>query len=468
MNEATNFNNFPAETLRLPDLPQEFERQQRNEALATKRARNVEWTKKMIWAYFWLLIFEGVLRKWILPSYSTPLTIIRDPVVMVIYFFAWRSGALSRNIFIPTLVVIAFSSLIISLFLPSSSMLTAFYGFRSSFLHLPLIFIMGRVFNMEDVKRFGYWILVLSVPLAILMVLQFLAPRTSIINAGLSGDFEQIYGAGGKIRPPATFSFVTGPIYFFGLVAVFLFNEQFSRAGEHQPKTLIIFSIAALLLAMSVSISRSLIANVGLVFIFAFIGVIFFQPKYLLRWLAGIFIMAILFVGASSVPLVNMGFRLLLARSEGAAQQNGRSVVGLDMADRVVYEFTQPVGAVFEAPLLGHGLGLGTNGGAAFAPPNAFFISQEGEWTRNVLECGPILGGAFILWRVCLTLFLAWTVMRCAKRGNILPLLLFAICGVLILYGIFPQPTALGFAAFTSGLCLASMKKPRRGLLKSY
>ncbi len=36
--------------------------------------------KKLFWAYFLLLIFEGALRKWILPQFSAPLLLVRDPI----------------------------------------------------------------------------------------------------------------------------------------------------------------------------------------------------------------------------------------------------------------------------------------------------------------------------------------------------------------------------------------------------
>ena len=46
--------------------------------------------KKLIWLYFLLLLFEGALRKWFLPSLSQGLLIIRDPVVIWIYYIAYN------------------------------------------------------------------------------------------------------------------------------------------------------------------------------------------------------------------------------------------------------------------------------------------------------------------------------------------------------------------------------------------
>jgi len=46
--------------------------------------------RRMIWRYFVLLIGEGALRKWILPSLGAPLLVIRDPLVLLIYLQAVR------------------------------------------------------------------------------------------------------------------------------------------------------------------------------------------------------------------------------------------------------------------------------------------------------------------------------------------------------------------------------------------
>ena len=48
--------------------------------------------KKLIWAYFLLLLFEGALRKWFLPGLSQGLLIIRDPIVIWIYFLAYQKN----------------------------------------------------------------------------------------------------------------------------------------------------------------------------------------------------------------------------------------------------------------------------------------------------------------------------------------------------------------------------------------
>ena len=53
--------------------------------------------KRLIWLYFFLLIFEGTLRKWVLPQFSDVLLVIRDPVALVIYYLALRARIFPRS-----------------------------------------------------------------------------------------------------------------------------------------------------------------------------------------------------------------------------------------------------------------------------------------------------------------------------------------------------------------------------------
>jgi len=71
---------------------------------------NTNRAKQLIWLYFWLLIIEGALRKWIVPSLSNPLLIIRDPVVILIYAVAASEGKFPRSAFIALILGLAFFS----------------------------------------------------------------------------------------------------------------------------------------------------------------------------------------------------------------------------------------------------------------------------------------------------------------------------------------------------------------------
>src|SRR5437016_963710 len=47
---------------------------------------------RLICAVYWLMIVEGVLRKWIWPQWGRQLFFIRDPLVIWIYLLVWSRG----------------------------------------------------------------------------------------------------------------------------------------------------------------------------------------------------------------------------------------------------------------------------------------------------------------------------------------------------------------------------------------
>src|SRR5216684_2649169 len=226
--------------------------------------------RQLIWLYLWLLLIEGALRKWVMPRFSNPLLLVRDPVMVAIYFYAIKARVFPRNFWVVFLWVIGGLSLLVSIvvlfpFLRFDWILeVTFYGFRSNFFHLPLIFIMASVFDEEDVRKFGWWILVLMVPMSLVMVAQFEASPDSFINrtAGL-GEAEQLTAGGGKIRPPGTFSFISGPVFYMSVTAAFLIYGALTRTVYKN--WLLIGAATALVIGIAVSGSKSSVASVLLV-----------------------------------------------------------------------------------------------------------------------------------------------------------------------------------------------------------
>ena len=153
--------------------------------------------------------------------------------------------------------------------------------------------------------------------------------------------------------------------------------------------------------------------------------------------------------------MFNEGVQVLSDRfTETAAAEDKTIASGLLL--RTLNSFTDGLGLVGRAPIAGYGLGIGTNGGARFLTGRAMFLLTEGEWGRVILESGPILGLAFLLWRVVLTFKLALVSYQQLKRGAILPVMLFCAGAGSLLNGQFGQPTNLGFTVLICGLCLAA------------
>ena len=419
-----------------------------------KRSHDKLWIKRLIWTYFFLLIFEGALRKWVVPSAANALLIIRDPVVLAAYCLAWRSGLFPRNAFITAAAMIALASLTVGMLVSTESPAIAIYGFRTNFFQLPFIFLIPKAFDSRDVERIGYWTLLLAVPMGALMVLQFLAPPQSFINSGSDDSFGQIASAMGRIRPPGTFSFITGPVYFYAMVAVFLLYNQF---GKKYPAWLMVAATLATLSAMAVSGSRSLVGSIGIVFVFGLLSSAMLRPAMGLRWVGGLIVVGTAAFFLSKLSILEMGLTVFSQRVTNASGTEGGA---LGLLARATSGFTGFVPALYDAPLLGQGLGMGTNVGLVLMADKSKFIWFEDEWARNILESGPLLGGLFIFYRIALTTWLGSVAWRHAAKRDPLPILLFGVCVTLLLNGIIGQSTLLGFAILTSGLCLAAMRVP--------
>ena len=415
--------------------------------------------KRLIWLYFVLLIFEGTLRKWVLPQYSDVLLVIRDPVVLAIYFVALKARVFPRNGYILSLGIIGIlcwlaSILVLSPYLNAKPLiLVTGYGFRSNFLHLPLIFIVGKVLTHDDVKKLGWWVLLGLIPMALLLAVQFNAPPDAFINrtAGL-GDAQQITAGGGKIRPPGTFSFVSGVIFYAALAAAYLLYGALTRGFYRN--WLLYSSGFALVVAIGVSGSRSVLLAV-LVVVSSMAVIIFVRPSAINRFGRNLLIVVIAVYAASRLPVFNEGVEVLSNRFTDTAEAEQKAIAA-GLMGRLLGGFTEGLRLLPHSPIGGYGLGIGTNGGAKFLTGRTIFLLTEGEWGRIVLESGPVLGLAFLLWRTILTGHIGFISFRALRRGEILPIMLFCAGFVSLLNGQFGQPTNLGFAVFVCGLCLAS------------
>lgn len=418
--------------------------------------------RQLIWLYFWLLLIEGALRKWVMPRYSNPLLLIRDPVMLATYYYAVRAQVFPKNAWVVSLWVIGILSVIAILASPIFSYLplTALaevtaYGFRSNFLHLPLIFVMASVFDEEDVKSFGWWILALMIPMSLIMAAQFEASPDSFINrtAGL-GEAEQLTAGGGKIRPPGTFSFISGPVFYMSVAAAFAIYGALTRTVYKN--WLLIASAAALVVGTFVSGSKSSVASVLLV-VLAVIVILIVRPRAVNRFGWTLVIIVIGAVILSRVPILKEGFQILSDRFTSAAEAAETTVVW-GMIDRVISGFTEGLRHIDKVPFFGVGLGIGTNVGGRILVGRPAFLLNENEWSRVLAETGPILGLAFLLWRTFLTFQLGRLSFIALRRDNLLPILLFSSGFVLLLNGQLGQPTTLGFAVILNGLCLAATR----------
>lgn len=414
--------------------------------------RQIKWA---IWLYLILLIFEGALRKWILPSYQEALLIVRDPILIGIYAMALFSGILPKSRFIAALIGMMVGSAIFSFLAGQSNLLVTLYGLRTNYLHVPLIWIMAEVLDREDVERLGSFVVIMVLPMTLVMVKQFRSPMDSYINRGVGGDdVGQIYGALGRIRPPGFFSFITGPMVFFPLAAAFFLHQ--ATVGRRLWFPIVAACGIALFIAMPISISRGTMITTAFVAIVYVAGMsrLGLINRSVIRF---VFVGILLLVALSFLPVFHEAREVFMDRWNTAAAESQGDAWG-SLTSRVMANFTQPFRYAAQAPFFGHGIGVGSNVGARLLSGQVGFLLAEDEWGKIFLELGPILGASFIGFRIALTVYLFLVSSRALlKHRDPLPLGIWAACSPAIVLHQWAPPTLLGFAIFGGGLLLASV-----------
>jgi hypothetical protein len=134
------------------------------------------------------------------------------------------------------------------------------------------------------------------------------------------------------------------------------------------------------------------------------------------------------------------------------------------LTGRIVGSFLDSFALLPEAGLFGKGVGLGTNAASAMMTGSFQFLLAETEWSRVILEAGPLLGFSFLAYRVWVAGDIAVRAAVAAKQQNLLAwILAWDACRSLVSEQL-SQPTNLGFMVLVSGLCLAAIPAGRSAL----
>ena len=219
--------------------------------------------RQLLWLYFWLLLFEGALRRWFLPGLSNVLLLVRDPVALLAVWWAWPLLRQRRWYgWMLTLLVIGSLAFLMGVTLGHGDLFIALYGVRVFLLQLPLIFVFASVFTRDDVIRFAWVMVLLCIPMTLLIATQSNLPSSHLLNVGPGGLGTSVFaGAGGRFRPPGTFTFITGVSSFFTLAVASLFCVLYCHNNNQRQKLICLIAGIALVVALPVSISRSLLAG---------------------------------------------------------------------------------------------------------------------------------------------------------------------------------------------------------------
>jgi hypothetical protein len=421
--------------------------------------------------YFLLLIFEGALRKWALPSYGQWLFFVRDPVVLVIYwlalrgsYFSWRNPLLAAGMGFAFLglLMIAIQAVGVASGIAKWPIL-AVYGWRNYFLYIPLPFVIARVVRERDLQRFARIALVLAIPIAILVLMQFRAPPGAPINVGFgTTTVEQFHGLTVDVnhtRPSGPFTSDVGQKEFTVTALALLLAMWIAPARRRLvPPALLIVATCALLTCLAVSGSRGAILASAVVVAAAVASGPFVRSSGTSA--RAVLLPALLVVAAVLLyPIVfPEGYATFMNRWTEAQVAELHTFHG-GVFGRALYSFYDFTSLLGDAPLSGYGMGLAGDAALTLGVVIPGFHGwAESDWARHIVDLGPVVGMAFILYRVALVTWIGSACLAGARRlGSQLPLLLFAGCAFDLLSGELTGNGAVnGFVWLFSGLSLAA------------
>lgn len=450
-------------------------------------ARGEAMRRRLVWMVFviyWLLVLEGALRKWGLPQLEQVFFFVRLPVTLALYWVALRFGRWPRTNW-PLLALYGFA--VAATMLAAIQLLAGGYGERylllvgygwiNYFFYVPLAFLIAELFRWNDLQRLIRHTLWLALAAAPVVILQFFSPADSAINLGYGleerNQFKNLGAALGFVRPTGFFTSTLGQAQFVASAAALVLAAFLQpRNARHLNPVFLWLGTAAIVSMIVFSQSRGLIVAAGLVLLAAvFAGVLTGKRRVVLR--GGVWPLALVLGAGLLWPLLfPNAFEVFVVRWGGAWYAETQ-IFQLGIFGRALYGLYSFVHYFPDTPLGGYLLGIGGNAASQLEwvqmPPAAlewhgYGAWAEGGWERHIVELGPPLGLAFIIFRVTLTAWLGVRAVRTTRwSGEVLPVVLFGYVGIVLLYGqITGHGTVNGYAWMFFGFCLAAARCAER------
>ena len=418
--------------------------------LSAAAERGRQQVVRLVFLIYLLALFEGSLRKWVLPQFSQYIFFIRDPFLIVAYAIAARHGLWPRGqmLFAASLWLAGLGLLWAALQAASGAasdlrLILGVYGWRAYFLYVPLAFLVGSVFRQADLLRLFKLTLWLAVPIGALVTAQFFSAPGATINVGNAAEEQlQFRGLGlnaERTRPMGPFSSGAGQQQFTATACAIVLAFFISPRGFRQPSLLLLaLGAGGVLTAVALSGSRGTVLQCGLSLLFA-LGLAVLGRGAAVKGRALVWPVALALASLLLYPVVfPEGFAAFAERwtvAEAAESKGfewgvfGRAFFGL-------IDFVRLMG---EVPLLGYGLGYGGNAsitlGASIDGVKPGWLAET-DFARHMVDLGPLFGSVYIAFRLVLAAWLTLMVLRLTRQSSDpLPMLLLSYVAYVVVMG---------------------------------
>ena len=413
-----------------------------------------------IWVFFFLLIFEGAFRKWLLPSLSDLFLVIRDPLAIYVVWVACKFG-LWRNHFVKVSWLIALVTFVTSLLFGHQNLLIALYGVRVWVYYIPFIFAVPLFLSIQSVWKMCKCTLYITIGMAVLLCLQYFTPQTSVFNIGVGGTGSSGFGGVGEyFRPSGTFSFTAGlspyMVWAGCCLLAYLLSKRSERDENYVNPYVLWLSLACFLVCVPVSLSRGVVASVAIVFAWA-LGVALWSRRYKRLIVRLCLALCVIVPVLLAMPRVQIAIKNMEIRFAEAEKAEGDFVKGSMVQRGIVAVFEEWLDSEDVPLLYGEGIGISTNVAATLLAGEKGFLTREGG--SDLIENGYLMGSVMFFYKWVLLFYIVFRCLK-ARRHSLLPLL-FAVAVLLVRPGVGQVPTLVGFNCFIAAVTLTLAVRSR-------
>lgn len=366
-----------------------------------------------------VVIIEGAIRKWFMPSASELVYFYKDFLMLATIAGYYKKREKTAFVIKGQLKTVTLLLGVFMLYALGSMGLPGgphpvigLLGFKAYCLYIPLAFMTPRAFqSKEELFRFLRWYLLLVLPVAFIGVMQFLEsdPQSTLnryaVNEETAGHVDiAVFGTAAEVyyvRITSTFSYITGltvylPVMFALLLALTSFTAK--KNIQRSVKLLYYGAVGATVVLAFMTGSRSAVLSMAAI---AVIFYFFTAQRNTFRRLQQIAVVGVVlyFALTTLFPQAYDAFYNRTFGSEGKMNEGWERVTGvLDL----------PVTESGYAGLLGYGIGLTQNSVPALMKrlnipdENPIPIPYESEPGRVMLELGVAGFALYTLLRLML------------------------------------------------------------------
>lgn len=306
-------------------------------------------SQRFIYTFFLYLIFEGALRKWFLPSFSTELFLLKD-IFILMSILAQGELLLSKSATPPyltkfeILLICAWMFFFIGYFLLTGPSLSSLSGLRYYLVMLPIIFIFPRVVpSINHLKKIGLVYLLLALTVCMFGVVQYFSSPYSILNKYAWQSYDMTLAmVGARPRITGTFSYISP--YAIFLQSCFVIGCGLLVLSNTTKEKFILSSFLAICLvniAMTGSRGALLVS-----FIISLVFIIFSAKTFQFRIGIGKFFI-LLIVGLLVSHTFNDAFISI----------SNRNTLANDSSGRILGSLLAPLNTLMQIDFLGDGIG---------------------------------------------------------------------------------------------------------------